>query len=226
MYFVIDKNFNLHIKKNIKLYFLSLVFFLIIIYPNIVWNVDNGWLTLAHTLDNVSLNKSNLNPNALLSFLIAQIFIVGPVFSICIIYFIKKVFVFSNKNLFLISYSLPILAIVAVESLLVRAHGNWAAVSFIGLVLLFVYFFSEKTKNVLVFNNFFNLFLGVIFYGLIFLNLNIKVFDQLRGYEKFSHYVLKEMENKKIENIVIQERMVFSLVANHLKDYKYSLHSP
>ncbi len=226
VYFFIDKNFNLHVKKNIKLYFLSLVVFLIIIYPNISWNINNGWLTLAHTLDNASLNKSNLNPSGLGSFLIAQVFIVGPVFSICIIYFVKKVFVFSNKNLFLISYSLPILVIVATESLLVRAHGNWAAVSFVGLVLLFVSFFSEKGKNVLVLNNFFNLLLGIVFYGLIFLNLNIKVFDQLRGYEKFSHYVLKEMKNNKIENIVIQERMVFSLVAYHLKDYKYSLYSP
>ena len=137
-YAFLDRNFFIHLLRYKSLYSLRFAIFLIIAFPNIYWNINNGWLTLGHTLDNVSIGKFGLEPIEFLNFVFAQLLIVGPIFSLFFLRYYRDFFKLSESFAFLISYSFPILVIVAIESLLVRAHGNWAATSFVSLTVLFV----------------------------------------------------------------------------------------
>ena len=220
-YAFIDKNFFKHLLNNKRLYFLSFLFFLIIIFPNLYWNINNNWLTFGHTFDNASLGYAGFEIKEFLGFVLAQIFIVGPVFSIVFLRFYKDFFKLSGNVAFLISYSMPVLFIVSAESLLVRAHGNWAAVSFISLLILFVSIVLSKNNKIILINNLTNMVIGIIFFYLVMAGSNIKVFDQLRGYENFSKTIAQYSKKENIEDIVIQERMLYSLMVYHLRDFDY-----
>ena len=121
---------------------------------------------------------------------------------------------------------MPILLIIALESLFVRAHGNWAAVSFVALVILFVSFFVSKNIQILFINNVVNLVFGLVFFCLILIGPNFKVLDQLRGYDDFSKLLTKYAMAENIRNFVIQERMLYSLVAYHLRGHGYVFYTP
>lgn len=225
-YLLIEKEFFRHFINNIKYYILVILVFLLGISPNIYWNIHNDWVTLAHTANNVSLGFININFNNFYQFLISQIFIIGPLFFLTVLVYFKKTFSLTGHNIFLISYSLPILLLIFFESLIVRAHGNWAAVSYICLSILFVANIYTIRPNIILFNNIINLLTGFVFFYLILTSSNIKVFNQLYGYEDFS----KKIESKGLEiqtkNIVIQERMIFALLSYHLKNTHFTLYTP
>ena len=225
-YAFLDRSFFIHLLNNKRLYSLSFIVFLIIIFPNIYWNINNSWLTFGHTLENASLDGFGFEPIEFLNFVFAQLLIVGPVFSIFFLIFYKDFFNISGNLIFLVSYSFPILIIVTAESILVRAHGNWAAVSFVSLTILFVSVALSKNKNVLHLNNIINMAIGAIFFYLVMIGPNIKVFNQLMGYEDVSKIIIQHSDEENIKNIVIQDRMLFSLMAYHLREHGFDFYTP
>ena len=67
---------------------MSLIIVLILIFPNIYWNLNNNWLTFSHTVANVNLSGS-FELKKFFEFLLAQIFIIGPImFVLSLFYFI------------------------------------------------------------------------------------------------------------------------------------------
>ena len=98
---------------------------------------------------NASLDKIKINPIGFFEFLFSQIFMIGPVlfvgFLLCSY---KKIKIHANEK-FLISFALPALLIVLLESFLVRAHANWAAVSLVSLSIFFVNIVYNLNKKIL-----------------------------------------------------------------------------
>ena len=225
-YLFIDREFFRHLIINIKYYILVILVFLLGISPNIYWNINNDWVTMVHTADNVSLGFIDINFNNFYQFLISQIFIIGPLFFLTILVYFKKTFSLKGHNIFLISYSLPILFLIIFESLIVRAHGNWAAVSYICLSILFVANIYTIRPNIIIFNNIINLITGFVFFYLILTSSNIKVFKQLYGYEDFSKTIETRGLEIQAKNIVIQERVIFALLGYHLKNTNFTLYTP
>ena len=136
---VFDKNLrNLFFKKNIS-FILSLVVFVLTVSPNIIWNYNNEWVTLSHTSSNANLKNTNLNIGGAALFLATQVLMIGPILFFGFLINIKKIS-FDKNNLFLLCFSLPVVFIVLVESILVRANANWAAVALVSLLVFFVRF--------------------------------------------------------------------------------------
>ena len=225
-YAFIDRSFFIHLLNNKKVYSFVFLVFLIIVFPNLYWNIKNSWLTFGHTFDNASLKSFGFEPKEFLNFIFTQLLIVGPVFSLFFLRFFKEFFKLSASFAFLISYSFPVLFIVSAESILVRAHGNWAAVSFVSLTILFVAVASSKNNKILHLNNIVNLLVGIVFFCLIMAESNIKIFDQLKGYENFSKIIVRYSNEEKIKNIVIEDRMLYSLMAYHLRNSDFNFYTP
>ena len=105
----------------------------IIIVPNIVWNFNNDWITLQHTSDNANFANVEIDLIRGLEFLLIQILMLGPFM------FLGGLFGFNKWNyiqkIFLI-FSIPIILIVLIEAILVRANANWAAPALISLFAL------------------------------------------------------------------------------------------
>ncbi len=115
--------------------------FLITISPNILWNLQNGFSTLQHTLDNAAWvrdpgARAGLNPGSLLSFVGAQFAVFGPVLFGALIWLSLRARRSDARRRTLLFFSLPILAIVCVQALLSNAYANWAASAYLAGTLV------------------------------------------------------------------------------------------
>ena len=201
-------------KNKLKfLYFFITV--IIILFPNIVWNLNNGWLTLGHTSNNVNFQNINVSFLRGVEFLFIQILMIGPVLFFGWVLSIKKT-AFDYQNVFLLSFSIPIFLIVLVESIVVRANANWAAVA---LISFFVFLLRSLVcaKNFIVFFNFItNFIFGVFLFLLISFSSNYKVFNRISGIKEFS----KEIKNNinGLSNIVVTDRLLYSNLSYELRE--------
>jgi 4-amino-4-deoxy-L-arabinose transferase-like glycosyltransferase len=120
---------------------LALGLAVIMVSPNILWNVANGFLTVRHAGGNVigePVEPSVMRP---LEFLAAQFAVFGPVvFGVAIAAVAPLTRIGSNRLLpadrILLGFALPPLLVVTVTASMVHAYANWAAAAFIPLAVL------------------------------------------------------------------------------------------
>ena len=137
--FFIDQRFKRIFIENSTFVIIFVFSVIVIVLPNVVWNIENNWATFIHTSDNAALNRIDVNPIQGLGFVLTQAMMLGPILIISFFLTFKKVkLTFETK--FLLTFSAPVLIIVLIESVLVRANANWAAVAFISL---FIFFFHH-----------------------------------------------------------------------------------
>ncbi|MEM8794520.1 MAG: glycosyltransferase family 39 protein [Pseudomonadota bacterium] len=107
------------------------------VLPNLWWNQSHSWITFKHTQDNAKWEGLNFNFGELAEFTGAQIGILGPVLFIGLVFFLSKRIRAGERVpaelVFLFAFSLPVIAILMGQSLISRAHANWAAVAYVAL---------------------------------------------------------------------------------------------
>ena len=203
---------------------LGIVIFLgsliLVLAPNILWNLNNNWVTLYHTSNNTNLQNLNFNFYEPLKFLSAQVLMVGPVLFISFIFLIKH-FSFDFENKFLLIFSVPIILIVIIESFLVRANANWAAPALLSVFVLFFKFVNDKKVILIKINFIFNYMIAVFLFGAILLSSKHAMFDRIRGVGTFSQEVLRLINN---EDLVVSDRMIFSNLSYELRDESNNLY--
>ena len=221
--YIFDRSFFKIINENKVGVIFFFVVFVFVILPNIVWNFNNGWVTLFHTADNANLK--NIKPSAIrgLEFLLIQICMIGPFLFLGLLSNLNK-FSFDTKNVFLLCFSFPILFIVFVESFLVRANANWAAVALVAILLLFIRVIKEEKSIYLLLNYVVNLIFGVLLFVLISTNSDFKIFNRISGVNEFSKEVLEVLGHKK--NLVVSNRLLYSNLAYELKDENLNFFMP
>ena len=113
---------------------------LLILAPNVIWNMTNGLATVRHTAANANWNAENLfNASNALGFIGAQAGIIGPLAAGILIWGAVMSFRrwgLSTEDRLLVSFSAPIVLIVTLQAFISRAHANWAAPAFIALSIL------------------------------------------------------------------------------------------
>jgi len=189
-----------------------LLSFIVVLLPNILWNFNNGWITLSHTSDNANLQNLNLNLYEPIKFLGSQILMAGPVLFVMFLFSLKN-FRLDYENKFLLIFSLPIILIVLVESYLVRANANWAAPA---LISIFIFLFRVVNKRHLLKINFiFNYLIAFLLFFSILNTSGNKVFDRITGVEGFSKNLSEIIKEK---DIVVSDRIIFSNIAYQLRN--------
>lgn len=114
--------------------------FALVIAPNLIWNLTNGFATVSHTVDNIGWVReeaplsSGLNPAGLAEFLLGQFGAFGPVFFAVLL----LVLVRPDGQGRLAVFILPALLIVSAQSLIDRAYANWAASAYLAATPLVV----------------------------------------------------------------------------------------
>jgi len=194
------------------------------VLPNVVWNIENNWATFIHTSDNAALNRIDVNPIQGLGFVLTQAMMLGPILIISFFLTFKKVkLTFETK--FLLTFSAPVLIIVLIESVLVRANANWAAVALISLFIFFFHHTFAVSKNILKFNMFLNFVFAVLFFSLIASTSSLNIFNRINGITSFSSYLEKKhMVDKDI--LVVSDRLLFSNLKYIFKDTDIAMFSP
>ena len=220
--------FNKKIKncffKNFKFFFVFLITLIIIFLPNIIWNLNNEWVTLNHTSDNAGLSRSNINLFQGVEFILIQSLMIGPVLFFSFVFFIRKMKIdFETK--FLLIFSLPVFLIVLVESILVRANANWAAIGLISIYILALKQVYTNAKKILKINNYINYIFCFIFFILIAQTYPLKVFDRINGITDFSN-LLKKNHIKENEYLVVSDRLLYSNLKYIYREFKMNIMTP
>ena len=224
--FLFDRSFReLLLIKILKLSLLILIVFLVIL-PNLIWNINNDWLTLQHTSANANFSNTNISFVRGINFLLIQVLMVGVVLCFGFVHNFKKIKI-DSENVFLLCFSLPIILIVFFESVLVRANANWAAVGLVSLFIFFVRSLLSGLKFYLVVNYLVNFVFVTLFYFLIAGNFNVDFFNRINGLGVFSNEVKHYLDEK--NTIVVSDRLLFSNLSYELKHENISFfitHTP
>ncbi len=107
--------------------------------PNLAWNAAHGFPTVTHLRDNANLGGALFRPRAFALFLASQFAVFGPVPFALFLWLAARMRRAAGdaRTVFLLCFSAPVLALFLVQSLLSRAHANWAATAYIaGAVLV------------------------------------------------------------------------------------------
>jgi 4-amino-4-deoxy-L-arabinose transferase-like glycosyltransferase len=112
---------------------LAALAFAVIAAPNLVWNAQHGFATVAHTAANADWSRRRFDVLSMLSFLGAQFGVFGPIpFAVLIgaggwMAWRRRL---QAPDVLLLCFALPPLLIILVEAFVARANANWAAAAY------------------------------------------------------------------------------------------------
>lgn len=153
--------------------------FLLMLSPNIGWNIANGGSTVAHTLDNADwvrdpAARAGLNLGGLVEFFTSQFGVIGPVLFGALLVMAVLWRKLEPEYRLLLLFSLPIVALVCGQALLAQAYANWAASAYLAGTLCAVPWLMGKDRRWLIGSFAFNGAISLI------LPLSTLVADSLR----------------------------------------------
>lgn len=118
---------------------------------NIYWNMQHDWIALQHTQDISKTHNTTLKPLSLLSFLLTQFFVFGPIWTWYLLSMIKQAWITKKPTTaiaptktmvkpeiysLLLFVTLAMLIVIGLQALLSRALANWAGPWVIGATIL------------------------------------------------------------------------------------------
>ena len=232
IYFLVSTMTLIFIDKKTRIVFfykiINLLIFisslLLVLLPNIIWNNNVGWITLLHTSENAGLNRTKIDIFQGFEFILSQTLMLSPFLFIIFIFIIKKI-TFSFQTKFLLSFSIPIFLIVLLESIIVRANANWAAVALVGFFILMINQVFEFSKKIIFINNIFNFIFCLVFYLLIASSSSLPFFDRINGISSFAK-IIDEKHLKDKRKLVVEDRMLYSNLRYIFRDSKVMMYMP
>ena len=216
-----DKRFRKIFLDNLLGFGLAFLCMFIIIVPNIVWNFNNDWITLQHTSDNANFGNIEIDLVRGLEFLLIQFLMLGPFIVLGGLFgFYKWNYI---QKIYLI-FSIPIILIILVEAIIVRANANWAAPA---LISLFVFFYIRTNVSFFKIANFiFNFTFCFVLFVMIGTSYPSKIFDRISGINDYALMVYSNSSNGIVKNMVVSDRLLFSSLNFELRDKNINFYMP
>ncbi len=118
--------------------------------PNAAWNAAHGFVTLTHVADNADLGGAVFHPGELVAFFLSQFAVFGPITFALFLWLLarwRRTVVAGPNALFLLCFSGPVLGLILVQSVLSRAHANWAAVAYVAASVLVARWLVESGRR-------------------------------------------------------------------------------
>nr|WP_233355948.1 glycosyltransferase family 39 protein [Henriciella aquimarina] len=136
---------------------IALALMLAVFAPHLVWNAQNSFATVGHTVDNANLGGELFNPGHAIKFVTDQMGVFGPVSFLALM--AGLIFMRASvsgeparRELWLICFTVPVLVIILFQAVLSRAHANWAATAYpAGSVLIALFFLRAQANRPLWF---------------------------------------------------------------------------
>lgn len=119
---------------------IALVVALVVVAPNVLWNLQNGLATFRHTGDNIEGSGITLDPLKGLEFIGAQFGVFGPIIFAVLLVALARIGSpeIQRADRLMLAFAIPPLALVTAIGFITRALANWAAPSFISAVIVVV----------------------------------------------------------------------------------------
>jgi 4-amino-4-deoxy-L-arabinose transferase-like glycosyltransferase len=130
---------------------LSAAIALAFLAPNLWWNAQNDFRTIAHTAANANWTAAAGHLEDLVKFLGDQFGVAGPILLVLMIAAAASAFrqrPAATRGLrYLFAFAFPALAIVTIQAFIARAHANWAAVAYPSAVIAAAIFATETKQR-------------------------------------------------------------------------------
>ena len=106
---------------------------LLVFSPNLIWQIENSFHTVAHVAEDAAPGGSTFNPNKFAEFTGAQFGVIGPIWFAAILaaFWFRRRWVEDWRMRLLGWQTYPLLLAMIAVSLTTRAHANWAAPAYI-----------------------------------------------------------------------------------------------
>jgi 4-amino-4-deoxy-L-arabinose transferase-like glycosyltransferase len=119
--------------------------------PNIIWNAEHGFPTVKHTGANIGWQYPYVHPLQLLEYIVVQFGVFGPILMLVLVRTAWREIAEPQdpRKTLLLSFSLPVLAILTVQAILSRAHGNWSATAYPAATILVTAAMLELNRKIL-----------------------------------------------------------------------------
>lgn len=117
---------------------LALLVAVAVLAPNLYWNAQHEFATIRHVGDNASLGGDLIRPGRMLEFLGAQFGVFGPILFGALLVVLAQAWRIGRDPRFglLLCMTATLLVVILIQSLLSRAHANWAAASYVAGAIL------------------------------------------------------------------------------------------
>ncbi len=111
---------------------------LAIVAPNLLWNAAHNFVTFSHTAANANWHGAPIHVGAALEFLGTQFGIFGPILFAALLVIAWQAWRDGCEQPVcrLLAFSLPVLALIALQALFSRALANWAAAAYPAATIL------------------------------------------------------------------------------------------
>ena len=123
-----------------KALWLALAIAVLVVTPNILWNVENGLATFRHTGDNIQGGGLVFSLAKGLEFVASQFGVFGPIVFAVLLAAMAGVAARKTPRAdrLMLAFAIPPLALVTATGFVTRALANWAAPTFISAVVVVV----------------------------------------------------------------------------------------
>lgn len=202
---------------------------LLVLSPNIWWNLRHGAVTLAHTADNASWSGNFFHLDNLADFVFAQIGIIGPVLAALLAYGLwRHRRALGADERFLLAFSAPITLTMCLQALISRANANWAALSFVGFVVLAALFIGRWNGRRWLAAALATHLVALV--GLSVIDTNARAwslqfertpFKRVLGWSDVSGMIAAVAEEQGARTIVSNSRSVIAQLTYYLRDVPY-----
>ena len=119
--------------------------------PNVIWNAEHGFPPVKHTGANIGWKPPFIHPLRLVQYFGLQFGVFGPIlFAVLLRASWREIRHVSDPDkVLLLSFSLPVLALLCVQALISRAHGNWSATAYPAASILVTAAMLELDRRIL-----------------------------------------------------------------------------
>lgn len=127
-----------------------LVMAFVVMAPNLYWNAQNDFASFRHVGENAALDGPLFHPDHMLEFVIAQFGIFGPLLMLALIMASWKACFGAGlpQIRLLLVWVWPLLLVIVIQSLLSRAHANWAAPVYVAASLVVAISLLQQNRRV------------------------------------------------------------------------------
>ena len=101
--------------------------------PNLFWNMQVGFVTFDHVVEDAELSGPLFNPLKMLEFLGTQFAVFGPILfgALLAMLALWGRVVADRRQLLLLSFVVPLLGAITLQGLVSQANANWAAAAYV-----------------------------------------------------------------------------------------------
>jgi len=119
--------------------------------PNVIWNAEHGFPTVTHTETNIGWRYPYVHPLRLIEYIGVQFGVFGPILLVALLRTAWREIrrPSDHGKVLLLSFSLPVLALLSIQAVLSRAHGNWTATAYPAATILVTAVMLELNRQVL-----------------------------------------------------------------------------